>query len=82
MVNKTAITRKGQATIPKKIREYLGVKNKDQIEFKIEKGQVIIKPASSLDSNFGKVRPKRKPENFTKIRESFEKGIAEETSKE
>jgi AbrB family looped-hinge helix DNA binding protein len=79
--NKTTLTQKGQVTIPKKIREYLRLKAKSQVEFKIEKGQVVIKPATSLESNFGRVKPKKKPENFKKIREAFKKEVAKEVIK-
>lgn len=82
MIKKTTVTQKGQVTIPKKIREYLGIKRKDQIEFEIEKGKVVIKPTPSLELNFGKVAPRRKPENFKRIRESFEKKVGEQASRE
>lgn len=82
MATKTSITQKGQVTIPKKIREYLGLKIKNHVEFEIEKGQVIIKPATSLEANFGKIKPKMKPENFAKARKSFERGVAKEVSRE
>ncbi len=81
MATKTSITKKGQVTIPKRIREYLGLKAKNQVEFKIEKGKVTLQPATSIDANFGKVKPKRKPEDFTEIRKFFEKGVAKEVSK-
>ena len=80
--NITSISPKGQVTIPKKIRDYLKVKPKDKIEFEIEKGVVRLKPVKSLDLNFGKVKPKEKPENFKKIRKFFEKKVGEETDKE
>lgn len=82
MTTKTSITKKGQVTIPKRIRQYLGLKTRNQVEFKIEKGQVIIEPATSLESNFGRVRPKRKPEDFKEVRKSFEKEVAKEVSRE
>lgn len=82
MLTKTSITKKGQVTIPKNIREFLGVKAKSQVEFKIEKGKVTIQPATSLEANFGKVRPQKKPEDFSKIRKSFEKTVAEEAARE
>ncbi|MEW5804977.1 MAG: AbrB/MazE/SpoVT family DNA-binding domain-containing protein [bacterium] len=50
--SKTRITQKGQVTIPKYIREYLGLKIENEVEFKIEKGKVIIQPAPSLEANF------------------------------
>jgi len=80
--NITSISPKGQVTIPKKIRDYLKVKPKDKIEFEIEKGIVRLKPAKSLELNFGKVKPKEKPEDFKKIRKFFEKKVGEETDKE
>jgi len=80
--NKTRITQKGQVTIPKHIREYLGLKTKNEVEFKVEKGRVIIEPAPSLEANFGKVKPKRKPENFAKARKAFEKEVAKEVTEE
>ena len=80
--NTTTITQKGQVTIPKEIREYLGLKTKNQVEFRIEKGKVVIKPTTSLETNFGRVKPKRKSENFKKARKSFEKGVANEVIRE
>ncbi len=80
--NITSISPKGQVTIPKKIRDYLKVKPKDKIEFEIEKGIVRLKPVKSLELNFGKVKPKEKPEDFKKIRKFFEKKVGEETDKE
>ena len=80
--NKTRITQKGQVTIPKHIREYLGLKTKNEVEFKVEKGRVIIEPATSLEANFGKVKPKRKPEDFAKVRKAFEKEVAKEVIEE
>jgi len=78
----TTITKKGQTTIPKRIREYLGVKPKDKVEFEIKEGMVRIKPASNLDSNFGRVKPTRKPEDFKVMRNFFEEEVGKKTSKE
>ena len=50
--NTTTITQKGQVTIPKEIREYLGLKTKNQVEFRIEKGKVVIKPTSHRGNVF------------------------------
>jgi len=78
----TSLTKKGQVTIPKRIREYLGIKPKDRVKFEIEKGVVKIKLAKALDSNFGKVKPKRRPEDFKRMRKLFEKGVGEQVGKE
>jgi AbrB family looped-hinge helix DNA binding protein len=47
----TTVTSKGQVTIPKKVREYLGVGAGSSLDFEMTAaGQVVIRPAS------GKVR--------------------------
>ncbi len=42
------ITRKGQVTIPKKIRESLGVEEGDVVEVRAEGGVVLVKPIGSV----------------------------------
>jgi len=48
----TKISSKGQVTIPKEIREYLGVRPGDRLEFEIVDGNVIVrlskKPSDSI----------------------------------
>lgn len=39
------ITRKGQVTIPKEIRDFLG---SDIVEFKLTGGNVVVKPVKSV----------------------------------
>lgn len=79
---KTRITQKGQVTIPKEIRDYLGLKARNRIEFKINRGQVFIHPADSLDKNFGIIKPKNSPENFSFIRKKMQKKLAKEVVRE
>ncbi len=82
-INKTALTKKSQITLPKKIREVLNVKPGDQIRFEIENGEVKIFPVPPvLEKNFGRVNPHKKPEDFKEIRKDFEKEVGEEVSKE
>ncbi len=38
----TKVTSKGQVTIPKRVREALGVKPGDRIEFVVEDGRVVL----------------------------------------
>ena len=42
----TTLTSKGQATIPKEIRDFLGIKPQERVAFSIDGGQVILKRAS------------------------------------
>ena len=43
------ITQKYQATIPKAVREKLGIEKGDYISFEIQEGGVLIKKVSSID---------------------------------
>lgn len=81
ITNMTTLTKKGQATIPKRIREYLGIKPNDKVEFEIRKNMVVIKPALNLDSNFGRVKAKKKPENFAEMRKFFEREVGKKITK-
>jgi len=83
VVNKTALTKKSQITLPKAIREILKVKPGDQVSFKIEGSEVKIVPVLSLlEENFGKVKPRGVPEDFKELRRDFEAGVGEEVLKE
>jgi antitoxin PrlF len=42
----STLTYKGQTTIPKEIRDYLGVKPQERLAFDIEAGQVVVRRAS------------------------------------
>jgi len=50
---KSTITSKYQTTIPKAVREYLGLTIKDALEWKVEKGRITVYPAKK---NFLKYR--------------------------
>ncbi len=77
----TTLTQKGQATIPKNVRKYLGIKPHDKIEFIIDRGRVMVKPVSTLEANLGRVSPRNMPEHFSKVREGFEEQVALERIK-
>lgn len=54
----TSLTPKGQVTIPKALREHLGVKPFDRIEFSLENGEVKIRKAyPSLEEVAGSLPP-------------------------
>jgi antitoxin PrlF len=79
VTNRTAITKKSQITLPKKVREFLKVKPGDQVAFQIEGDEVKVIPVPSmLEENFGRVRPRRTPEDFKELRRDFEEGVGKE----
>ena len=83
VMHKTALTSKSQITLPRKVREVLKVSPGDQVSFQIDGSEVkVVAVPSLLEENFGRVKPKRTPEDFKKQRKDFEKGVAEEVLKE
>ena len=80
----TTVTEKGQVTIPQEIRRLMGLQPRDKVRFEVEGEVVKIKrPTSRLLRGYGAVEPRKKPEDFRRLREEFEKGVAEEvTSKD
>ncbi|OHA64049.1 MAG: hypothetical protein A2940_01300 [Candidatus Wildermuthbacteria bacterium RIFCSPLOWO2_01_FULL_48_29] len=84
-ITKSYLTRKSQVTIPKMVRDAIGVKPGDQVEFLVDETKesaYLVPVRSKLLENFGAVKPRKRPEDFKKLREEFEKGVSEEVMKE
>lgn len=53
----TKVTSKGQVTIPKRVREALGIKPGSRVDFVVEEGRVVLKAASgNVDELAGSLR--------------------------
>ncbi len=62
LLMESAITVKGQATIPKPIRDHLGLKPGDRIKFFIHPdGSVVILPKIPASALRGFLKPRRPP---------------------
>lgn len=74
MIYQTTITRKGQITIPKDIRDILGLDAGERLNVELEriKGEIKIKPAPDILDLAGTFKPK-KVVNALKIRELMAK---------
>lgn len=46
------ITTKGQVTIPQEVRDYLGLREGDRIEFVNENGQMVVRPLRAAANPF------------------------------
>jgi AbrB family looped-hinge helix DNA binding protein len=83
LTSSSVLTKKFQITLPKKIRQILGVKSGERIGFIVEGNEVKIVPLKSkLEENFGKVKALKKPENFQEIRDFVEKEMAKNVIEE
>jgi AbrB family looped-hinge helix DNA binding protein len=72
----SVITRKGQVTIPKPIRDQLGLEEGEKVMFIRRGDEVLLKVlrGSILDLK-GSVRPSARPEDFSRIRQTVKKSI-------
>lgn len=56
----SALTQKGQVTVPKAVRQLLGLQTGDEVEFVVREGYVELKRAGRGHvSAYGILRPKR-----------------------
>lgn len=73
----SAITTKGQATIPKAIREHLRLKPGDRVKFFVHPdGSVVLLPKLPVSSLRGIVKPRRRPVTIEEMREGAAAGAA------
>lgn len=65
----STLTRKGQVTIPKSLRDQLGLNLGDRISFQLRGEEIVLKPVhrTILDLQ-GSVKPKNRPEDFGDVR--------------
>jgi len=71
------LTSKGQTTIPKDVRNLLGLEPNDKIFYMVEGKRVVLKPLKGniLDLR-GSVATKEKPIDFKKLRDTTRKKVA------
>ena len=71
----SAITTKGQATIPKAIREHLGLKSGDRVKFFMHPdGSVVLLPKRPASVLRGIVKPRRRRVSIDEMNEAAADG--------
>src|SRR5579884_3000723 len=79
----SAVTQRGQVTVPAEVRRLLGLRTGDKVAFRIEDGEVRLAPARfTLESAYGSVTPLHRPEDFEAIKEQALQVSAEEQVRE
>ena len=72
----STLTSRGQTTIPKPIREALGLQPGDRVEFLVEDGQVVLRRATAditeLDGMLG--RSDQDPVSLDEMNEAIQRG--------
>ena len=75
------VTMKGQTTIPKQVRDYLGLKAHDKLLYTPDNGAVLVTPMKGslhgLRGAFKIPRWEKKPLDFKKLRREFERGMTD-----
>jgi len=73
----STMTRKGQVTIPKEIRDALGLTEGDRVFFVRRGDEIVLKVlrGNILDLR-GSVRARKRPENFESVRETTKRKVA------
>lgn len=79
----SVVTRKGQVTIPARVRRLLKIEPDDRVVFHIEDDRVYLTAVrETLESAYGAVEPLRRPEDFQALRDSAMADHAAETLRE
>ncbi len=79
----STLTDKGQTTVPAEVREALGVKPRQQLEWSIRKdGSAVVRPRPSAMGLFGSLKPRKKFPGARKEKEAVRRAIAEQAAKE
>ena len=71
------VTSKGQTTIPKEIREQLGIKTGDRVAFLLRDDGVLLRPVKGtlLDLR-GSIKPRKHPEDMDEVRRVAKEKLA------
>ncbi len=66
------LTYKGGVVIPAEIRRLLGVQPRGEVRFRITEKQKVelLPPAMTLEATFGSVKPKSRPLDLKKMRDT------------
>jgi antitoxin PrlF len=74
----SAITSKGQATIPKAIREHLGLKPGDRVKFFLHPdGSVVLLPKLPASTLRGMLAGRRPPASIDEMNEAVAEGAVD-----
>lgn len=79
----STLTKKGQVTIPKEIRNILGIKEHDKVMFIKKDGDIILKHINGdIFDLRGILKPLKRHEDFEKIRSITRKSVAKKIVEE
>lgn len=74
----SAITKKGQTTLPKPVRDTLGVRAGDRVRYVVLDGEVRILPVRSIRRLFGVLKHDGPPVTVGEMEQAVADGASEE----
>ena len=74
----SSITKKGQTTLPKPVREVLGLRAGDRVRYVISEGKVRILPVRPIGRLFGVLRHEGNAVTVEQMEEAVANGAIEE----
>ena len=77
----STVTTKGQVTIPKPLRDALGIRPNDRVEFVREGERIVLQPLKTLKAYRGAVKT-RGPDDFKTERSIAKTAVARRVKKE
>ncbi len=79
----STLTRKGQVTIPKEIRDELGLTEGDRVFFVRPGDEIVLKVLrGNVLELRGSVRPTKRPEDLDAIREATKRHVASKLARD
>ena len=80
---KSTVTSKGQITLPKPVREALGLERASVVEFELQGEEAILRPAKKgFLSRFASLSPQARPEDWRRVREATAEQVGKQAAEE
>ena len=81
-MTQSTITAKFQTTIPREVREALGLRPRQRISYEVRSDQsVVLRPEPALDELFGSLKLKRPVASTQEEKQAAREAMARETAK-
>ena len=79
----SVITRKGQVTIPKEIRDHLKAKEGEKVAFFLRGDDVVLKVVrGNILSLKGSVKPRQRPEDMEAVRGLVKRSVSRKVARD
>ena len=75
---RTMVTRKGQVTVPVKIRRALGLKEGDHVTFVMRDGELSVETGSIVERTRGIIKSNLPPLSERQLKDAAEQAIADD----